>query len=625
MAGLCVLPRTRPATPLQGVGGKGKEMTNIGSYIEQVARHYWGEPTSKRGTELRWGTHGSKSVCLRKGVWTDFETGESGGVVALVKANEPASINGNIPDVLERKFGISRQAQKALPVVPQMARSYDYYNEDGELAYQVMRFEPKTFRQRRPDGNGGWINSIKDVEPLPFNLLAIIANPTAPIFVVEGEKCAEALIDLGLVATTNSGGSKNWKPELARHFAGRNVIVLPDNDEAGQAHADTVIAALHPVASKIKRLDLPDLPPKGDVADWLASGGDKATLMVLAKQAPVIEVAPEPKPDVFETYNLEYLKNMPPVEWLLDGILTQHGFSVLYGAPGIGKSFMSIDWALSIAYGRQWHGRQTKQNAVLYLAAEGVGGLGRRIRSWQSYYDEYGDAPFYVLPMAVKLLDQQELDKLIRTIDNFNQEFSLIVIDTVARTLASTGSDENDATAMGQFGEMCGVIQRHANCAVLAVHHSGKDAARGMRGSSSLLGLSDTVLELSSNEGRVTLKMVKQKDAEPIADEQYELTPVALVDDSSAVLLPVEAAEKKRGAKLTPGQLLALQALQNGLIDAGVQQMSAERWRDLHKQKCQDFTSRKRSDDRAALQLKGVVVSDGGKVWINNDLGENVR
>ena len=602
-------------------------MTNIAAYIEQVARHYWGEPNPRlsKGTELRWGNHGSKSICTRKGVWTDFETGQSGGVISLVQANEPASINGNIPDVLERKFGISKQQQKALPVVPSLARSYDYYNSDGVLAYQVLRFDnPKTFRQRRPDDKGGWINSIKDIDPLPYNLPAIIQNPQAPVFIVEGEKCADALIELGLIATTNSGGSKNWKPELAQYFADRNVVVLPDNDEAGQSHADTVIAALHGTVGKIKRLDLPNLPPKGDVADWLAAGNGKKVLLELAKQAPVVEVAPEPKPDVFETYNLDYLKNMPPVEWLLDGILTRHGFAVLYGAPGIGKSFMSIDWALSIAYGQEWHGRAVKQNAVLVIAAEGVGGLGKRVRAWQAHSDQHGDAPFYVLPMAVKMLDQQELDKLIRTIDNFKQEFSLIVIDTVARTLASTGSDENDATAMGQFGEMCGVIQRHANCAVLAVHHSGKDAARGMRGSSSLMGLSDTVLALSSSEGRVTLKMEKMKDAEPIADTQYELTPVALIDDSSAVLLPVEAAERKRGAKLTSGQLLALQALQNGLIDMSATAMSVDRWHELHKNKCPDLTSSKRRDDRAALQNKGVCVIDGGKVWINKELGENV-
>jgi hypothetical protein len=93
-------------------------MTNIAAYIEQVAIHYWGEPTSRRGTELRWGNHGSKSVDLRKGVWHNHEDQTGGGVIDLVKANEPASINGNIPDVLEKKFGISKQQQKALPVVP---------------------------------------------------------------------------------------------------------------------------------------------------------------------------------------------------------------------------------------------------------------------------------------------------------------------------------------------------------------------------------------------------------------------------------------------------------------------------------------------------------------------------
>lgn len=606
-------------------------MTNIAAYIEQVARHYLGEPNAKlsKGNELRWGTYGSFSVSKNKGTFFDHENGVGGGTIDLVRMFEPASINGNIPDVLEKKFGIAKRVQPTLTPAKYLARQYDYYNEDGELAYQIQRFEPKTFRQRRPDGKDGWIYNMDGVSPVPYNLPEIMLNPDAPIFVVEGEKCADRLIKLGIVATTNHGGAKNWKSEINRYFADRNVVVIPDADDAGQAHADVVVSQLFPVAKRLKRVSLPGLTDKQDVFDWL-NDHSPDELMALVKETPAIEQEPakaDPvdRPDIFETYDIDYLRNMPPVEWLVDGIMTKHGFSVLYGAPGIGKSFLSIDWALSIAYGRQWHGRPTRQGSVLYIAAEGVGGLGKRIRAWQAHNDTHNNTHFYVLPMAVKLLDPPDLEKLLRTIDSFKQDFSLVVIDTVARTLASTGSDENDATAMGQFGEMCGVIQRHADCAVLAVHHSGKDAARGMRGSSSLLGLSDSVLALSSSEGRVTLKMEKQKDAEPVADSQYELTPVALIDDTSAVLLPVEAAEKKRGAKLTPGQLLALQALQNGLIDASMTYMSSDKWNDLHKQKCPDLTSRKRSDDRAALQLKGVVVNDGGKVWINKDLGENMR
>ena len=606
-------------------------MNNIASYIEEVARHYKGEPNKQlsRGTELRFGNRGSFSVNLKSGTWFCHESNTGGGVIDLVRINEPASLNGGISEVLRDKFGIAPQQEKALTPTKYLAKQYDYYDSDGVLRYQVQRFEPKTFRQRRPDDKGGWLYNLQGVEALPYNLVGMIQNPDAPVFIVEGEKCAERLNQLGLVATTNHGGSKNWKPELNQYFKDRNVIVLPDNDTAGKAHADVVISQLYGTANAIKRVDLPG-DDKDDVVDWLFKGGDVKQLHELVKATPPIAVEPEPaepedKPDVFETYSLDYLKNMPPVEWLVDGLLTAHGFAVLYGAPGIGKSFMSIDIALSVAYGRPWHDRATKAGAVLYLAAEGVGGLGKRVRSWQSHYDTHGVTDFHVLPMAVKILEAPDLEKLLRTIDAFKVQFSMIVIDTVARTLASTGSDENDATAMGQFGEMCGVIQRHAGCAVLAVHHSGKDAARGMRGSSSLLGLSDTVLELSASEALLTLKVQKQKDAEPAQDTTYELTPIQLIDDSSAILMPTEAAEKKRGAKLSERQLIALQALRNGLVDISATQMSVSRWHDLHKQKAPDLTAAKRRDARAGLQEKGVIVIEGDKVWVNKDLGENVR
>lgn len=606
-------------------------MNNIASYIEEVARHYKGEPNKQlsRGTELRFGNRGSFSVNLKSGTWFCHESNTGGGVIDLVRINEPASLNGGISEVLRDKFGIAPQQEKALTPTKYLAKQYDYYDSDGVLRYQVQRFEPKTFRQRRPDDKGGWLYNLQNVEALPYNLVGMIQNPDAPVFIVEGEKCAERLNQLGLVASTNHGGSKNWKPELNQYFKDRNVIVLPDNDTAGKAHADVVISQLYGTANAIKRVELPG-DDKDDVVDWLFKGGDVKQLQELVKATPPIAVEPEPaepedKPDVFETYSLDYLKNMPPVEWLVDGLLTAHGFAVLYGAPGIGKSFMSIDIALSVAYGTTWHDKVTKQGAVLYIAAEGVGGLGKRVKAWQAHYDTHGVTDFHVLPMAVKILEAPDLEKLLRTIDAFKVQFSMIVIDTVARTLASTGSDENDATAMGQFGEMCGVIQRHAGCAVLAVHHSGKDAARGMRGSSSLLGLSDTVLAMTASEALLTLKVEKQKDAEPAQDTTYELTPIQLIDDSSAILMPTEAAEKKRGAKLSERQLIALQALRNGLVDISATQMSVSRWHDLHKQKAPDLTAAKRRDARAGLQEKGVIVIEGDKVWVNKDLGENVR
>ena len=168
-------------------------MSNIASYIETVAKAYWGEPNQKRGHTLRWGTHGSKEVDLRKGTWFDFEANEGGGVVDLVRLNEGATIMGSIPDILEKKFGIQKQAQVKLQPARFMSAVYDYTDENGEVVYQIRRYEPKTFRQVRPDGNGGWLHNLDGVTPVPYRLHDMLARPDMPVFIVEGEKAADRL------------------------------------------------------------------------------------------------------------------------------------------------------------------------------------------------------------------------------------------------------------------------------------------------------------------------------------------------------------------------------------------------------------------------------------------------
>ena len=101
---------------------------------------------------------------------------------------------------------------------------------------QVLRFEPKTFRQRRPV-EGGWENSVKDVRPVPYRLPQLLAAPMdAPIYIVEGEKDADRLAALGLVATCCAGGAGKWRAQHAQHFQGRAAILIPDNDSAGRDH-----------------------------------------------------------------------------------------------------------------------------------------------------------------------------------------------------------------------------------------------------------------------------------------------------------------------------------------------------------------------------------------------------
>jgi len=167
--------------------------------------------------------------------------------------------------------------------------TYDYRDERGMLLYQVVRFEPKDFRQRRPDlanGSGGWAWSLQGVRRVLYRLPELLADPRDMVFIPEGEKDVDALRALGLTATTNVGGAGKWRPEYSEHLRGRRVVILPDNDAPGRAHAAQVSAALAGIAASVRTVVLPDLPEKGDVSDWLRAGGTLEELARLALDAP---------------------------------------------------------------------------------------------------------------------------------------------------------------------------------------------------------------------------------------------------------------------------------------------------------------------------------------------------
>ena len=177
--------------------------------------------------------------------------------------------------------------------VGKIVKKYDYRDEAGQLLMQVCRMEPKSFRQRRPNGNG-WTWSVKGVRKVPYRLDDLVhIAPDRLVLLVEGEKDADNLWKAGLAATTNAGGAIKWSKEHAKHLEGHPVAILPDNDDAGRKHAEQVAQTLKGVASSVKVVDLPNLPPKGDVSDWLTAGGVADALLEL------VDVAPE-----WETTNL---------------------------------------------------------------------------------------------------------------------------------------------------------------------------------------------------------------------------------------------------------------------------------------------------------------------------------
>lgn len=159
--------------------------------------------------------------------------------------------------------------------------TYDYCDEKGNLLFQVVRFDPKDFRQRRPDGNGGWIWNLDGVRRVPYRLGDVIRGVEAgrPIYVVEGEKDADALAALGLVATTNPGGAGKWLPEFNVHLRGADVIVIADRDDVGRNHARGVARSLEGAAASVEVYEPP--APHKDVSDLLGAGGSLEELVPL--------------------------------------------------------------------------------------------------------------------------------------------------------------------------------------------------------------------------------------------------------------------------------------------------------------------------------------------------------
>ncbi len=167
--------------------------------------------------------------------------------------------------------------------------TYDYLNERGEIQFQSVRYTPKDFRQRRPDGHGGWIWNLQGVERVPYRLPELIQSVEQGkwICVVEGEKDVDRLHALGITATTNAGGAGKWRGHgYEKFFTGARVCVIPDNDTPGRKHGEEVAQSLDGIATEIRILDLPNLPPKGDVSDWLDAGGTRENLLGLIDAAP---------------------------------------------------------------------------------------------------------------------------------------------------------------------------------------------------------------------------------------------------------------------------------------------------------------------------------------------------
>jgi len=183
----------------------------------------------------------------------------------------------------------------------EIAKTYDYTDAAGAVVSVAVRIEspeaPKTFGQIRPEGNG-WACGGPE-RPILYRLPEMIeAGPDSFVFVTEGEKDADRLAALGLVATCNPMGAGKWRGVDDEALRDRHLVIVPDNDEPGEAHAEQVADLTRSKAASVRVLNLPDLPHKGDVSDWLDAGGDVEAMVSLAENSPLWTPSePEPEPE----------------------------------------------------------------------------------------------------------------------------------------------------------------------------------------------------------------------------------------------------------------------------------------------------------------------------------------
>lgn len=218
----------------------------------------------------------------------------------------------------------------------------------------------------------------------------------------------------------------------------------------------------------------------------------------------------------------EIFEQAPAVDWVIDGWMTAGTVSLLYGKKDSYKSFVSISAGMSVAAGVDWYGHKTAPGGFAYLCGEGRSGIAARMQAWASHHGVNPTSlPLFLGKRRMRLDDEAEVsaiaESLAKTISDLRwPNLRMLIIDTLSSSTPSM--DENDAAAMATAIDVCkNVIAERFGCAVLIVHHAGKDVERGARGSSSIEGNAESVMLLKRKDDgaaeRVELECKHIKDA----------------------------------------------------------------------------------------------------------------
>lgn len=395
--------------------------------------------------------------------------------------------------------------------------TFDYINAEGGLIFQACRYNNKSFRLRRPEGNGNWIWNVKGIELIPYNLPEVIDSET--VFICEGEKDCDTLAKIGLTATCNPMGAGKWRSEFNQYFRGKDVVILPDNDKPGHDHADNVARNVSEVAKSVKVVNLPGLSEKGDVSDFLAAGNTKDALLEEVNKTPIQRNGALAR---LKTARELVRQEYPDPKWAVPGILPE-GLNILGGKPKYGKSIMALNICMAITTGVKVFGNiQAKKGRAVYLSLEDTE---RRLddRVMTMITTERVPDTLHLATEWPKMGSGglRDLEVIIKV---FSDDLRLVVIDTLQKFRPlSTGKQNVQYQVDYEDVAKIKALADKYKISILLVHHLRKmdaeDVMDTFSGTLGLTGAADGLLALIRKSGQTELH-VTGRDVE---SEEYAL------------------------------------------------------------------------------------------------------
>jgi hypothetical protein len=387
--------------------------------------------------------------------------------------------------------------------------TYDYTDVMGDLLYQVVRYEPKSFSQRRPDGNGGSIYNLKGIEQVLYRLPEVVQaiQEGQRLYICEGEKDADTLHQLGLCGTTAPMGAGKWRECYTQALAGADVVIIPDKDELGRKHAAHVAQSLWGRAKSIKVIELPG--PGKDVTDWLAAGGTGEQFLHIIEEAPLYNGITLPtEPTRFHFTRLSELLKDPDEEkaFLWEDTLIKGGLSILVAKPKVGKSTLARNFALALAKGESaFLGRNIAGSGpVLYIALE------EKRSEVKKHFERMGATENLPVYIHTGSAPEQAMPELRTAI--VESQALLAIVDPLQRMVRMR--DLNDYSSVSLVLEELMQIARDTNCHILLIHHANKGMMReggdSILGSTAIFGSVDCALIMKRNESYRTIESMQR-------------------------------------------------------------------------------------------------------------------